>query len=84
MITSEQLAEMQEMDITKIDRNTLVNVEDIKIDPSLSEDEKMISYLEQVKNPYCFLVGDTPVRVRFNPNGKLLEKALGDYFIGLK
>ena len=43
--------------------------------------------LEQIKNPYCFLCGETPVKIQFAP--KDTEKAdLGEklkrYFLTLK
>lgn len=79
-----QLEEMKDVDITKVDRQSLVDITDIQIDSTLPTAEKMQSYLEQVKNPYCFLCGDTPVRIRFVCKSKTLAQSLGDYFISLK
>lgn len=84
MLSYEQLAEMQEIEITDINQTTLVNIENIEIDDSLSADEKLESYMEQIKNPYCFVCGDTPVRIRFVAPEKSLSQSLGDYFMSLK
>lgn len=39
---------------------------------------------EDGETPYCFRVGDTPVRVSFQPDGEPLERKLKAYFLGLK
>jgi hypothetical protein len=46
--------------------------------------KKMQSYLEQIVNPYCFLCGDTPVRIRFVAEDRTLKQSLCDYFLSLK
>jgi hypothetical protein len=46
--------------------------------------EKMQSYLEQIVNPYCFLCGDTPVKICFVTESKTLKQSLCDYFLSLK
>lgn len=43
----------------------LVDIRDVKIDRSLPSDERIRSFIEQIKNPYCFKVGDTVVKVSF-------------------
>ena len=84
MIDRLQLQKLRDIDITQVDRNILVDIKDVKIDSSLSADEKVDSFIEQIKNPYCFLCGDTPVRIRFVSETKSLKKSLRDYFMGLK
>ena len=43
--------------------DSLVDIRDVKIDRSLPVEERMKSYVEQIKNPYMFKVGNTVVRV---------------------
>ena len=43
----------------------LVDIRDVKIDRSLPTEERIKSFVEQIKNPYQFKVGDTVVRVAF-------------------
>lgn len=43
----------------------LVDIRDVKIDRNLPSDERIRSFIEQIKNPYCFKVGDTVVKVSF-------------------
>lgn len=84
MIDRSQLHELKDVDITQVDRNILVDIKDIKIDSSSSAEEKVERYIKEIKNPYCFLCGDTPVKIRFVSETKSLKKSLGDYFMSLK
>ena len=45
--------------------DSLVDIRDVKIDRSLPVEERMKSYVEQIKNPYLFKVGNTVVRVSY-------------------
>ena len=41
--------------------NSLVDIRDVKIDRTQPVEERMKSYVEQIKNPYLFKVGNTVV-----------------------
>ena len=41
------------------------DIKDLKIDASLGKEERILSYLEQMENPYEYQDGDTRVRIRF-------------------
>lgn len=84
MLDSNQLDILSQMDIEKIDTMQLVDVRDVKIDTSLPAHARMLSYLEQIKNPYCFLCGDIPVKVCFSADGDELDSLLKKHFITLK
>ena len=43
----------------------LVDIRNVKIDRSLPSEERIKSFIEQIKNPYQFKVGDTVVKVSF-------------------
>ena len=49
------------------------------IDKSLTLEERVKSYVEQIKDPYCFKVGDIVVRVSYA--GK--DKSLTDSFTSM-
>ena len=84
MIGKARLQQMQNVDITQVDRSTLVDIRNIRIDSSLPVAKKMQSYFEQVVNPYCFLFGDTPVKIRFVAEDRTLKQSLRDYILSLK
>ena len=54
----------------------LVDIRDVVIDKRLTPEERVRSYIEQIKDPYCFKVGDVVVRVSYA--GK--DKSLTDSF----
>ena len=58
---------------------TLVDIRDVKIDHSLSLDDRVKSYVEQVKNPYMFKVGSTVVRVSYADT----DRTMNDNFVNM-
>ena len=57
----------------------LVDIRDVVIDKSLTLEARVKSYVEQIKDPYCFKVGDVVVRVSYA--GK--DKTLTDSFTSM-
>lgn len=84
MISSQTLLGMSQVDITTINPSTLVDVSTISISPKLPHEQKLLSVMEQIGNPYCFMSGDTPVRIRFLNEGRTLSDSLVSYFSQLK
>lgn len=56
-----------------------VDIRDVEIDKTLPIEERMKSYVEQIKNPYMFKVGDTIVRVSYANT----QETLNDNFANL-
>lgn len=83
MITSEQLDAMSKRSIETLEEE-LVDISTIKIRKDLSHEEKILDFLEQIKNPYCFRCGNVPVRICFSETGKSLESILKDFFIHMR
>lgn len=52
---------------------SLVDIRDVRIDRTLPMEERVKSYVEQVKNPYMFKVGNTVVRVSYADNGRTMN-----------
>ena len=59
--------------------SSLVDIRDIKIDKSLPTEERIKSYVEQIKSPYKFEVGDVIVKVSFSGN----ENTISDNFVNM-
>ena len=57
----------------------LVDIRDVVIDKSLPLEERVRSYVEQIKDPYCFKVGDVVVRVAYADK----DKSLTDSFTSM-
>ena len=58
---------------------SLVDIRDVKIDRSKPVEERMKSYVEQIKNPYLFKVGNTIVRVSYANT----QSTINDNFVNL-
>ena len=83
-INSQTLYEMSRIEIDKINPTTLIDIDSISIDQTLPHEEKILSFIRQTGNPYCFMSGGVPVRVRFVGEGKDLAQSLVNYFSMLK
>ena len=59
--------------------DSLVDIRDVKIDRTQPVEERMKSYVEQIKNPYLFKVGNTVVRVSYANT----QATLNDNFVNL-
>ena len=69
----------KETDTKDIDISELVDIRDVKIDKNKPYPIRIISYINQIKHPYCFRVGDVKVRVSYA--GK--DHSLNDSFTAL-
>lgn len=74
---------MRNMDIEACDTDQLVDLRSVSIDRSLPVPERMISFVEQVKNPYLFKVDDVAVKVEFS-SGKSVEDSLLSFLLAEK
>lgn len=68
------IEEMKAVDVRTVDPETLVDVTKIKIDESLSKEERVAEFLRQVKNPYCFRVGNMIVKNVYSNDGVSLRE----------
>ena len=64
-----------ETDFDEADQDDLTDITKVKVDRSLSREERVKKYLDEVKNPYLVKVGDMAVKVRFANNGTSFEDA---------
>ena len=58
---------------------SLVDIRDVQIDRTLSMEERVKSYIAQVKNPYMFKVGNTVVRVSYADT----DRTMNDNFVNM-
>ena len=77
------LQEMCDIDIRTIDLDQLVDIKDVQINTSLPRDERMLDFIKQIKNPYCFKVGKAAVKVSFADTEATVEDCLERYLLSL-
>ena len=58
---------------------SLVDIRDVRIDSSLPTEERIKSFVEQIKDPYQFKVGNTIVRVSYANT----QATINDNFVNL-
>ena len=63
--------------------SNLVDIRDVVIDKTLPLEERVKSYVEQIKNPYCFKVGDVVVRVSYAGKEKSLTETFSSMIASL-
>lgn len=76
MMTRQQLIEMSQSDIQSMKKESLVDIQNIHINPALPKEQRIEMFLEQIHNPYCFRCGDTGVKIEFADNAVPLQDLL--------
>ena len=68
------MEELKAVDIRTVAPETLVDVRTISINDNLSKEERAAEFAKQVKNPYCFRVGDMIVKNVYSRDGISLKE----------
>lgn len=71
----ELLKELSEVDIEMVNKNELVDANEITLDYSIPQNQRIDYLLAKLKNPYCFKVGEIAVKIGFNENERSFEDA---------
>ena len=74
---------MKDTDLSTVDRDTLVDIRNVEIDTTLPKEQRMLQFLEQIQNPYCYRCRNIVVKVVFNENGPTIEEKLINHFKSL-
>ena len=83
IISAEELRKMKDIDIRTVDKNQLVDLNSVVIHESRPVQERMVSFIQQIGNPYCFRVGDVAVKVVYKENGPTFQQNLEDMLMNL-
>lgn len=78
LITTTKLSILREKSIREA--QPLCELSSVTIQEKLPHEEKVLDFIEQIRNPYCFLSGETPVMIRFENSGKSVVGALERVF----
>lgn len=70
----EKIQKMKDVDIRTVNCSQLVDLNTVVIDENQSVEERLESFIEQIKNPYCFRVGDIVVKVVYKENGPTFQQ----------
>lgn len=67
------IEEMKNIDIRTVDPESLVDVTGILINDEATSVERATEFVKQVRNPYCFRVGDMVVKNVYSSDGISLK-----------
>lgn len=77
------LEAMKAVDVRTVDPSTLVDINDVKINADLPKNERILDFIRQIKNPYCFKCGKIVVKASFADTDVTVEDALENYLLSL-
>ena len=75
----EALQEMKGVDIRTVEMDGLADIRDISIQSRQPVHERMQSFLEQIKNPYCYRHGKYVIKIGFSESDITMEERLKEY-----
>ena len=70
------IKEMKAIDIRTVDSKSMVEVTGILISDDMTKEERVAEFVKQVKNPYCFRVGDMVVKDVYSSDGISLKNEI--------
>ena len=68
-----------DFDIRAVDRSELVDIRDVKVNTALPKRERILDFIRQIGNPYCYRYGKYVVKVSFSDTDISLEDRLEAY-----
>jgi len=77
------LEAMAGVDITSVDPDSLVDIRDTVVDKSLPKEERMLDFIRQIKNPYCFRCGKVVVKIGFSDTDATFEDKFENFLRSL-
>ena len=74
---------MKSVNPKTVDRNKLIQRSSVRLDPAAPREERLRDFIQQIKNPYCYLDGKTVVKISFSSTDTTMEDCLEHYLQGL-
>lgn len=77
--TEEQFKAMRDVDVRTVDPDTLHDIRDVNVNMDLPKEKRMLDFLRQIGNPYCYRHGKYVVKVSFAETDMTLEDRMLAY-----
>lgn len=74
-----ELHRLQAMDLSDVKVENLVDIRTVNINSQLSQPNRLLDFLNQIKNPYCYRHGDFVVQIGFSNTEVTLTERLNEY-----
>lgn len=75
---SDKLERCRNISLDEVNIDEVDEINEIKIDKRKSSNERILDFLNKVKNPYIFKVNGKLVRIRFSDTNKTADDCLTD------
>lgn len=72
--------DLKQTDFQAVNKEDLVDIRDVRINPDLSKEERIKDFILQIKNPYLFRCGNLVVQCVFDDTDVTLTERLEQYF----
>ena len=72
--------QLRSVDFRTVDPSDLVDISDVKVSRDLPQQERVVDFIRQIRNPYLYKCGDMIVKVSFADTDETLEDRLEGYF----
>ena len=77
--TKEQIEAMPNVDVRTVDPETLRDIRDVVVNSDLPKKERILDFIRQIGNPYCYRHGKYVVKVTFTDTDVTLEDRMLAY-----
>lgn len=68
------IEEMKNVDVRTVDPDTLVDVNSVRISDDLVREDRLKEFIRQVKNPFCYRVGNVVVKNVYSQDGVTIDE----------
>lgn len=78
-LTRDAIKEMQDVDIRAVDPEMLRDIRDVQVHADLPKKERILDFIQQIGNPYCYRHGKYIVKISFADTDVTLEQRMLSY-----
>ena len=77
-ILRSKIEDSRKVAIEKLKDKNIDNIYDVKINKKNSKNSRIINFIMETKNPYCFLVDDMIVKIEYSNNNKRIGQCISN------
>ena len=79
MVEMSSLRALKGVDIRTVDPASLIDIRHVHINNDLPKRERMLEYIRQIGNPYCYKCGDIIVKVGYASTDMTFDDRMENY-----
>jgi hypothetical protein len=77
-VTLPEIMEMRNVDVRRVERSSLRDVLETSVRTELPRPERMMDFIRQIGNPYCFRYKQYVVKIGYRKSDKTLQELMLD------